>query len=230
MNPNEPLQPGQQPVWTTYHEQFPGRRRRPLLVALIVGIGVVVAASLIAVAVIAVTPGPGGRAGKAGALATGTSTSAASLPDLSRQTHSGPPPDTSEPTTDAPTEDTALPFGQTGEWEDGMTAVVLSARRASFEDTSTNPGPGIRVTVRITNGTSAAVDLFPTADLRLGSEGTTTEMVYGDNCDGLSDLGRVAARRSVTARLCFSGRATQVDLSFSPATEYEALTWTGKVG
>jgi hypothetical protein len=164
-----------------------------------------------------------------------TTTGTALDPDYTPPPSAPPAPEvTEDPTTDegdeSPGGDAPIALGKGASWEDGMAAVVRTVQPASFGQYATTSGPGVRVTVMIKNGTDAAVDLFPTADVRLGTEGRNAEAVYADGCDSLSDFGRIAPGRSVTATLCFAGRAPTADVSFAPAFDYNAITWTGKVG
>lgn len=160
---------------------------------------------------------------KIGNTAAATSAPAAPADDAA----SSPPV---EETTPAPeVVDETFTLGETAEWEDGVTATVKTVKPATFGQYTTEPGPGVKVTVTIKNGSTESIDLFPTADVRLGADGTNAEQVYSDGCDGLSDLGRLAPGRSVTGTLCFSGRGSAVDVSFAPTYDHNALTWTGKV-
>lgn len=143
-------------------------------------------------------------------------------------TPSGYPSFTSEPT-ETSASSTVYAFGQTAEWEDGVQATVIRARKTTFGETATKPGAGIKVTIKVTAG-SDAVELVPTVDVRLGTEASNAEEVYAEGCDGIADLGRVAAGRSVSGTLCFAGRAPTIDVSFAPTFDHNALTWSGKVG
>jgi hypothetical protein len=182
------------------------------VVGLLVGLGVGVAI---------------GRGTKTQPASSASSTTTAAT-STAEETTPAPEP-TPEETTPPPEEDT-FKIGQTAEWEDRVTAVIVSVKRTSFGETATTPGPGVRVTFRITNGSAASLDLsHPTMDVRLGTAGAAAEQVFADNCGGAGDFGRLAPKRTVTGALCFAGRASVVDVSFAPTFDYNALTWTGKV-
>ena len=183
------------------------------VVGLLVGLGVGVAI---------------GRGTKTQAASSARSTITAATTTTAEETTPAPEP-TPEETT-PPAEEDTFKIGQTAEWEDHITAVIVSVKRTSFGETATTPGPGVRVTFRITNGSAASLDLsHPTMDVRLGTAGAAAEQVFADNCGGAGDFGRLAPKRTVTGALCFAGRASVVDVSFAPTFDYNALTWTGKV-
>jgi hypothetical protein len=142
---------------------------------------------------------------------------------------SGYPSPTVEPSETTPAADSVYDFGETAGWEDGVRATVLSATRVpSFGPYADVKGPGIKIKVKITAATTA-LDLTPTVDARLGADGVNAEQSYAEGCDALSDLGRLAAKRSATGTFCFAGKAATVDVSVAPTFDYDALTWSGKV-
>jgi hypothetical protein len=121
-------------------------------------------------------------------------------------------------------------FGEQVGWEDGVTSTVKSVKRTTFGQVATTPGPGVRISFTVVNGSDQAIDLtFPTIDVRLGADGAAAEQVFADDCGDSGNLGRLAPGRTVTGTACFAGRATAVDVSFSPGFDYNAETWTGKV-
>ena len=118
------------------------------------------------------------------------------------------------------------PVGEAAGWQDGVTAVVRAVRRTSFDAMATTPGPGLRVTVSVTNGSRSAVDLYPTADVRVAGRTALATPVYAEGCDGLSDLDRLAPGRTATGTLCYAGTGPAVEIAFTPTYGHNAITWT----
>lgn len=120
-------------------------------------------------------------------------------------------------------------------YEDGLRVQVLSAKRFTPSDTAAGAQPGqtgVKVAVRITNGTSATVDLaLVQVELQAGNDGVEAEQVY-DTEQGIGSgfNGSVAPNRNATASFGFAvNRAdlSKLNVQVTPGFNYQTSIFEG---
>jgi hypothetical protein len=123
------------------------------------------------------------------------------------------------------------------EWNDKVQASVLSVVRytPSKNAAGTHAGQvGIKVTVKITNNSSAQLDLtLSRVKVKSGANGTQADLIIDlENNLGLGFEGSVAAGHSATADYAFSvpqGDLGKIDVEVSPDFDYDSAIFEGSV-
>ena len=116
------------------------------------------------------------------------------------------------------------------QYPDGLRVQVTSVRRTTFTDLSTDPGPGVIVTVRITNRTKSRLDLtLADVTLRYGADGVEADFVIDDTVHEFD--GGLAAGRTATATYGFSVPRNQreVTVDVTPGADYDSSTFAGRI-
>ncbi len=164
-----------------------------------------------------------------------------------------PKPTSISPPTQVPTGDGtgAVDSGTTGtnsgpvafgadhsvQWNDKLTASVVTVKRFTPSSTAagTHPGQaGIKVTVKITNNSDKQFDLT-LADVKVksGPDGTQADTIFdSDNNLGMGFEGSIAPGHSATADYGFSvppGDLSKVDVEVSPGFDYDPGIFEGSV-
>jgi hypothetical protein len=229
--PFQPAPPGQPPPWgypVPAGPQPDGRQDRRTLVALAVGGVLVLAALGVGVGIlVAHTNRP---AKVAAAQPAPITTSAERIPTT---TSAQPTPETTSPaTTSPPAGSDVIKIGTTeyAEYQGGLRVQVTAVRRTTFSDLSSNPGPGVIATVRITNRSPARVDLtLVDVTLRYGANGVEADSVFDDNVHEFS--GGLAVGRTATATYGFAVPRNQRDITVdvAPGIDYDSSTFAGRI-
>lgn len=142
-----------------------------------------------------------------------------------------PPPSPAPPAVAGP-----IAFGQPWEWEDGMSATVVSAAQFEIGEYSFGAQPGqigVTVTVTFTNNSAAAVDLtLAQVELRAGAAGLTASSVY-DSSIGDQVSGTIAPGQSASGQWGFGinpGDLGALSVVVTPSWSYEDGLFTGAAG
>ncbi|MBB5870358.1 hypothetical protein F4553_003737 [Allocatelliglobosispora scoriae] len=121
-------------------------------------------------------------------------------------------------------------------WDDGVEASVVSARIFAPTGNAVGLAPtetGIRITIKITNGTPAPLDLTDaTVRLKTGPDGVQAAQIFDiENGLSLGFEGTVAPGRSATAAYGFSvppDNTDLLDVEITPVDGYLTALFEGR--
>jgi hypothetical protein len=223
--------PGPPPPWGYPVPAAPppdGRKDRRIIIALAAG-GVLLLAALGAGIGLLVA-----HANRPASLAAAQPVPTTSAERVPVTTSAQRTPETTSPAaTSPPAGSDVIKIGtaEYAEYEDGLRLQVTSVRRTMFSDVSTNPGPGVIATVRITNRTRAKVDLMLVdVTVRYGADGVEADSVFDDGVHEFS--GGLAVGRTATATYGFAVPRNQRDITVgvTPGFDYDSSTFAGRIG
>jgi hypothetical protein len=171
-------------------------------------------------------------------LRDNSSTPARAVQPTPVTTSAAPAPETSVPTGDGASSSPAgdaevIKIGSTeySQYDNGLELRVTSARRITFTELSTTPGPGVIITVKIYNGSKERVALDEVdVVMRYGRDGVEADFVIDDRVREFA--GGLAPGRTATATYGFSMPRNQRDISVdvTPGFDYDSTTFEGRLG